>query len=115
LLRAQDAAALTNATPGLFVLTTCLNGYFPDPQQSSLGEAVLLDTAGGAVAVIASSALNAPGPQQAFNQLLYRYLFGKGMTLGEALQLARGAVSETDVRNTYLLLGDPTLRMVSRR
>ena len=115
LLRVQDAAALTNTAPGLFVMTTCLNGYFTDPQQQSLGEAVLLNTPGGAFAVIASSALNQPGTQQSFNLLLYQYLFGKGMTLGEALIMARTVVVDQDVRNTYVLFGDPTLRVVPRR
>lgn len=115
LLRTQDAAGLTNPATGLYVLTTCLNGYFADPQQQSLGEALLLNTAGGAFAVVASSALNQPGSQQRFNLLLYQYLFGKGLSLGEALQQARAAVPDADVRNTYILFGDPTLRLSGRR
>src|SRR5207247_2400724 len=47
LLRTQDVSTMTNRSLGLFVMTTCLNGYFPDPTQTSLSEAVLLDTAGG--------------------------------------------------------------------
>lgn len=115
LLRTQDAALLNNATAGLFVMTTCLNGYFTDPQQQSLGEAVLLNPLGGAFGVIASTGLNQPGPQHAFNLALYQNLFGKGMTLGEAMLMARTATMDQDVRNTYLLLGDPTMCIYPRR
>ncbi|MBI3424412.1 MAG: DUF11 domain-containing protein [Acidobacteria bacterium] len=111
LLRVQDAASLTNAAPSLFVMTTCLNGYFPDPSQTSLGEAVLLNAPGGAFAVVSSSALNTPGPQYAFNLALYQSLFSEGKTLGEALTAARLAAGDKDVRNSYVLLGDPTLRL----
>ncbi len=115
LLRTQDAAALTNAATSLFVMTTCLNGYFTDQQQQSLSEAVLLDTPGGAFAVVSSSGLNFPGPQRVFNLTLYQGLFGSGLTLGEALTAARAAVNDQDVRNTYVLFGDPTMRVSARR
>jgi hypothetical protein len=115
LLRAQDAAVLNNVTAGLFVMTTCLNGYFTDPQQQSLGEAVLLNPLGGAFGVIASSGLSQPAPQHAFNLALYQNLFGKGMTLGEAMLMARAVAQDQDVRNTYLLFGDPTMCIYPRR
>jgi uncharacterized repeat protein (TIGR01451 family) len=110
LLRAQDAATLTNPATGLYVMTTCLNGYFTDPTQMSLGEAVLINAPGGAFAVISSSALNHAYPQKIFNQVLYQSLFAKGMTLGQALTAARQSVTDSDVRNSYVLFGDPTQR-----
>ncbi len=115
LLRTQDVAALSNSAAGLFVMTTCLNGYFTDPQQQSLGEAVLLNPLGGAFGVITSTGLNQPEPQRAFNLALYQNLFGKGLTLGEALTAARAATHDQDVRNTYLLFGDPTMTISPRR
>ncbi len=111
LLRAQDAPALTNRAPGLFVMATCLNGYFIDPRQTGLGEALLLDAPGGALAVAASSALNFPAPQHAFNLSLYRSLFSGGLTLGEAMTAARLAAQDRDVQNSYVLFGDPTLKL----
>jgi uncharacterized repeat protein (TIGR01451 family) len=110
LLRAQDASAFTNSSTGLYVMTTCLNGYFTDPTQLSLGEAMLINAPGGAFAVISSSALNQAYPQKIFNQVLYQSLFTKGMTLGQALTAARQAVTDSDVRNSYVLFGDPTQR-----
>ena len=115
LLRAEDAAALTNPTASLFVMTSCLNGFFTDPQQQSLGEAVLTTAPGGAFAVIASSGLNQPAPQNVFNLTLYQGLFSQGLTLGEAMTAARAAAADADVRNTYVLFGDPTMRVSTRR
>lgn len=45
-----------------------------------------------------------------FNQVLYQSLFVKGMTLGQALTAARQSVTDNDVRNSYVLFGDPTQR-----
>lgn len=114
LLRVQDVPALVNALPALFTMTTCLNGYFIDPLQVSLGEAVLMNAPGGAFAVIASTALNQPSTQISFNQQLYQGLFAQGLTLGEALKTARTVVADQDVRNSYVLFGDPTMRLTSR-
>jgi hypothetical protein len=112
LLRTQDAAALTNQTRlSLFVMTTCLNGYYIDPLQASLAEAVLLRASGGAVAVLASTSLTGPDPQDALNRQFYRSLFS-GQTIGEALNAAKAAVADPDVRHSYVLFGDPTLRLV---
>ncbi|MBI1766694.1 MAG: putative Ig domain-containing protein [Acidobacteria bacterium] len=111
LLRTQDAATLTNNAAGLFVMATCLNGYFIDPQQTSLGEAVLTNASGGAFAVVSSSALNQPAAQLVFAQTFYRSLFNSGLTLGQAMTAARVAAIDRDVRNSYVLFGDPTMQL----
>ena len=57
--------------------------------------------------------------QAVINQQLYRLLFippisGKepsAPTLGEATQRAKSAVVDPDIRRTWILLGDPTLRL----
>lgn len=115
ILRARDAAALTNRLPSLFVMTTCLNGYFIGIPQLSLSDALLLNTAGGAFAVVSSSALTSPVPQLTFNRQLYRSLFGAGQTLGDAFNAAKAATPDRDVRNSYVLLGDPTLQLTQVR
>jgi hypothetical protein len=112
LLRARDAASLTNRLPSLFVMATCLNGYFIGVPQLSLSDALLFNTPGGAFAVVSSSALTSPAPQLTFNRQLYRGLFGAGQTLGEAFNAAKAATPDRDVRNSYVLLGDPTLQMM---
>ena len=119
LLTAADAAALKNEDRlPMFVMMTCLNGYFHDATFDSLAESLLKAGHGGAVAAWASSGMTLPDQQAVINQHLYRLLFadsiGKAttaLTLGEATQRAKTAVGDADVRRTWILLGDPTMRL----
>ena len=98
-------------------MMTCLNGYFEDPVLRSLAEELMRSERGGAVAVWASDGMTYPTDQVAINQQLYRLLFGasdqKGqpMTLGEATLKAKAATADPDVRRTWVLFGDPTMRI----
>jgi len=53
-----------------------------------------------------------PDEQASMNREFYRQLFAnKGITLGDAIKRAKAAVSDGDVRRTWILLGDPTMRV----
>jgi Peptidase family C25/Right handed beta helix region len=114
LLTNADGQQLNNRESAtVFVLMTCLNGYFDDPALDSLAE-TLLKAEGGAVAVWASSGMCLPGDQATMNQHLYRELFSaasSGQRLGEAVQRAKAATNDADVRRTFILLGDPTMKL----
>ncbi len=113
LLTAADAGNLTNNDKlSLFITMTCLNGYFQDVTADSLAES-LLKSKGGAFAVLASSGLTSPGEQAVMNQQLFRLLFNqrRSMTLGEVMREAKATVSDMDIRKTWLLFGDPTMRL----
>ena len=111
-------AQLTNgqALPVLISMT-CLNGLFTDPRATSLGEALLLSSQGGAVAVWASSAQTGPNGQAVMNQEFIRQLFtetnakGQPLTLGEAVARAKAATGDLAVRRSWILLGDPVMRI----
>ncbi|HZL19766.1 MAG TPA: C25 family cysteine peptidase, partial [Polyangia bacterium] len=106
LLNDTDAAALSNGSPSIYVVMNCLNGFFQDLYTTSLAE-TLLEAPGGAVAVWASSTLADFEQQPLFNQ---EFLMGIGSkSLGEAAVAAKGAITDMDVRRTWLLFGDPTL------
>jgi len=114
LLTSSSARSLTNSRHlPLFVMMTCLNGYFQDASLESLAEALMNAEHGGAVAVWASSGMTAPTGQRELNQQILRVLFlGNGSsTLGEATLTAKSTVSDTDVRRTWILFGDPTMRL----
>jgi len=51
--------------------------------------------------------------QSVLNQQQYQLLFtsGNAMTLGEATARAKAAETDGDVRRTWVLLGDPTMRL----
>jgi len=95
------------------VSMTCLNGFFQDPREASIAEA-LLDAPGGAVAVWASSGLTESASQVLIDEALLRLLFpryGTAQTLGDATRAAKAATTDPDVRTTWILFGDPSAKL----
>jgi hypothetical protein len=113
LLRSADARALKNSTGlSLFVMMTCLNGYFIEPRTQSLAEELLRAPHGGAFAVWASSGLTGAGDQIRANEELFRRLDAvDSPRLGDAMMRAKSVVGDPDVRRTWILFGDPLTRL----
>ena len=112
ILTAGDAGNLGNAQHlSFFVNMTCLNGYFQEPSLDSVAES-LLKAQGGAIAVWASTGITEPDGQVMMSQEAIRQLFnGSGITIGEATARAKGATADSDVRRTWILLGDPATKL----
>lgn len=110
-----SAGALHNGNRlPLFIMMTCLNGYFidPDPAWTSLAEDLLNAPNGGAVAVWTSTGETVPEPQAQMNQAFYRLLFSQpSLTLGDLAVKASQAASDPDVKQTWVMLGDPTMKI----
>jgi len=110
----EDGRLMENVQhPSFFTLMTCLNGYGFDPSVDSLAEA-LMKAEGGAIAVWSSSGMTEPGDQAAMNRRLYELMFGESsreMTIGEMVVRAKEATSNSDIRRTWILIGDPTTRI----
>ncbi|MGH9464236.1 MAG: C25 family cysteine peptidase [Thermoanaerobaculia bacterium] len=87
---------------------TCYSAPFDHPNADSIGEAFLRVAERGAVAVIAASWRNAPGPE--VSQALVEELLAGG-TIGEALTRAKRRLLERTFAETYNLLGDPALAL----
>jgi hypothetical protein len=114
LLRGADAPSLQNGSRlPLFVMMTCLNGYYEGTGSDSLAEAVLKAEQGGAYAVWASSGMTEPNAQSEANRELYRIIFAEGGTvrLGDAVRRAKSATADRDVRRTWVFFGDPSSRL----
>jgi len=112
-LTSTDAVALRNTRFPLVLSMTCLNGFFQDPRDPSIAEA-LLDAPGGAVAVWASSGLTVSASQVLIDEALLRLLFpkyGVAQTLGDATRAAKAATTDMDVRSTWILFGDPSAKL----
>jgi hypothetical protein len=113
-LTSEDARLMENVHhPSFFMLMTCLNGYGFDPILDSLSES-LIKTEGGAIAVWSSSGMTHPDEQSAMNRALYGLLFGKNArqkTIGEMVVRAKEATSNSDIRRTWILIGDPTTKV----
>ncbi len=117
-LTSADAATLGNdQNLSLFVMMTCLNGYFHDASVNSLAESLMKAERRAAVAAWASSGQCDPGEQAAMNQQFYRLIFGKEpsigkpLTIGEATMKSKTAISDRDIRRTWILFGDPSMRL----
>jgi len=110
----SDATALTNSNRLPVVIgLNCLNGYFHDIFTDSLAEALLKAPNGGAVAVWASSALTQPDQQAQMGRELFAQLFrtDTSLTLGQAVIRAKFAAIDPDVRKSWILFGDPTMKL----
>ncbi|MGA8806747.1 MAG: C25 family cysteine peptidase, partial [Thermoanaerobaculia bacterium] len=111
----SDASALTNGNRlPVVLLMNCLNGYFHDIFSLSLAEAMMTAPNGGAVAVWASSGLTQPDQQALMSREVFRQIFrsGENLTLGQAMLRAKSVVADPDVRKTWILFGDPTMKLV---
>ena len=108
-----DAMALTNGNKLPFVVVMdCLNGYFADPRLQSLAEALIKSPNGGAVASFASSGLTIPDGQHEMGQQMFQLLYGGStIPIGDASRLAKSATTDLDVRRTWILFGDPTMKI----
>ena len=114
LLNSDDVGSLSNGSDlSLFVMMTCLNGYFHDAQLDSLAESLLKAENGGAVAIWASSGMTLSSDQALMDLEMFKRLFDQNnsLTLGEAASRAKAATLSSDVRRTWVLLGDPTTRL----
>ncbi|HKA18417.1 MAG TPA: C25 family cysteine peptidase [Blastocatellia bacterium] len=114
LLTSDDTRLLENrGRPSLFIMMTCLNGYTHDPALDSLAKA-LVKADGGAAAVWSSSGMTQPAEQAEMNRELYRILFGasgQSMLLGDLTTKAKSAITDQDIRRTWILIGDPTMKL----
>ncbi len=114
-LDVRSAAALANEGRYPFVATFgCMAGIFYVPAQEGLGEALVETPRRGAIAVLGSTSLVAPGPQEDLYAELLSAIYAEDRfaTLGEALaeaelRSATGGWGDTDQLRTWVLLGDP--------
>jgi hypothetical protein len=104
---------LTNGNKLSFVVVMdCLNGYFADPSLKSLAESFLSAPNGGAVASFASSGLTIPDGQHEMGFKMFQLLYsGSPIAIGDASRQAKSATTDMDVRRTWILFGDPTLKI----
>jgi hypothetical protein len=118
LFSTEDVQGLSNeGRLPVVVNMTCLTGLFTHPKIESLAEALLWQSAGGAVAVLAPTSLTLPTDQGFLSQALADAMAANpDLTLGDILQDARMKVpadtpGTLDVMQTFLLFGDPALQL----
>lgn len=106
-----DADGLTNAGRlPVFLAMTCLNGFSHHPSTDSLSESLLKNPNGGAIAVWASSGTTLPDSYESISREIHMSLLA-GQTLGEAHLRAKRLVFNSEVRQTWMLFGDPSMKL----
>lgn len=113
----EDINNLDNGSALPFMMTmTCLVGYFHHPTANSMGEELLFKPDGGVVAALVPTSESLATDQRYLAEGMYSHLFGDAPTIGEAIMLAKQDLpSERDIMQdlveTFVLLGDPALRL----
>lgn len=113
LLDDSTVATLSNGDHlPVYLLMDCLNGFFHDVYATSLSTSLMLAPNGGAVAVWASSGFTEAAPQATMDQALLGMLAANPSTpLGKAILAAKAGIADPDVRRTWILFGDPAMRV----
>lgn len=109
-----EAGALTNGTNlTVFTMLTCLNGYFTSLRDDNLAEKLILASGGGAAATWASSGKTTADVQDQMATRFYNKLGGGTIPrLGDLIKDAKTVVvGGRDVKLSWVLLGDPLLKM----
>lgn len=108
-----NAMALTNGNKlPLVIVMDCLNGYFIAPPIDCISEGLMKAPNGGAVASFSSSGLTVPTGQHEMGHQLFSLLYsGPPIALGDATRQAKAATTDLDVRRTWILFGDPTMKI----
>jgi hypothetical protein len=105
------------ASPAIMLHMTCLAGLFTHPSVLSLSEALLWQETGGAIALLAPTSLTLPFNQDVLAQGMAAHLTdGHSPRLGDAFLSAQlsqelSDVDQRDVAYTFVLLGDPAMRL----
>ncbi|GEM_PF-1468640 len=109
----QDALNLQNENRlPIFISMTCLNGLFQGASLDSLSESLLKAEQGGAIAVWSSSSVSTPDGQTILSKAVWQNLFDKKIErLGDITLEAKSKVGDVDTRRTWILFGDPTLKL----
>jgi hypothetical protein len=120
ILKTEDIGDLNQQGRLPFVVVwACLSGYFHHPKTQSLGETLMSAPEKGAVAALVPTGETFPSDQRVMAEALFsRHLFAEP-TVGEALlasfrEMDPERAGQRDIINTFVLLGDPALRLVSQ-
>jgi uncharacterized repeat protein (TIGR01451 family) len=108
----NDAAALNNGNRlPVYLLMDCLNGLYQDVYAETLAKSLILAPNGGAVAVWASSGFTEQAPQASMNlAFINQFATYPQDPLGLLILRAKNGTTDNDVRRTWTLFGDPSMK-----
>jgi hypothetical protein len=119
LFTTKDGAAVQNGGRlPLVINMTCLTGLFTHPKVQSLAETLMWQPDGGAAVLLAPTSLTLASDQSFLSDAVVdAYLKDRTARIGDLFLQAQRAVPAAspgayDVLRTFLLFGDPALRLV---
>ena len=110
----------------LFITATCEFSRFDEITINSVtnsitgkpssGEKILLDSKGGAIALMSTTRLVYSAPNYALNRNIFEAAFdrdpeGKARRLGDIIRIAKNMSGDNTNKRNFLLLGDPAVRL----
>ena len=100
----------------LFMTATCEFSRFDDPDITSAGEEVLLNSDGGGIALFTTTRLVYSGPNNILNEHFYEIVFekdstGKNYCLGDVMKYTKNHTGSGINKRNFTLLGDPAMRL----
>ncbi len=121
ILGVTEASALANTSWPLVMGLNCNNGKFYDVYMPTLGESLVMNKSGGAIAFWGPSTMTSPEVQVALAQAFFNELNGVSqqaysvVRLGDVTTRAKLAISGTPSNlvtvRSWEFLGDPTMRV----
>lgn len=116
LLSLRDCRTMTNANQGFWMLATCGFAHF-DAYEVSASEEAVINPDGGAIAVLSACRAVYASQNKEINKNLCDTLFGHSsdfsykMTIGEACRIAKNLTGSDENKLSFVLLGDPAIRL----
>lgn len=99
----------------VFVTATCEFSRFDDPERTSAGEWVFLNSNGGGISLFTTTRLTFAGTNKTLLDRFYMYLFvknnGKYLRMGDLLREAKDSLGNSSNVHSFVLLGDPAMKI----
>ena len=116
MMNLKSIQSMTNSNQALWMLATCSFAHFDSGKRCAAEEAVL-NPNGGAIGVISAGRTVYATQNANINRYFCDTLFGHKdpysyeMTIGKALAVAKNMTGTDENKMSYVLLGDPALRL----
>lgn len=116
MLTMRECKTMTNTNLGFWMLATCGFAHF-DAYDPSASEEAVINPDGGAIAVMSACRTVYASQNKEINKNLCDTLFGHrnefsyNITIGEAARIAKNVTGSDENKLSYILLGDPAIRL----
>ncbi len=99
----------------VFVTATCEFSRFDDPERTSAGEWVFLNSNGGGISLFTTTRLTFAYTNKTLLDRFYQYLFvkyqGKYPRMGDLIREAKDSLGSAPNIHSFVLLGDPAMKI----